>query len=51
MKEYNVKTCLYGHLHDKSHAEAFEGIYQGIEFKLVSCDYLKFELYKIGSKT
>ena len=44
MKQYNVKTCLYGHLHGKSHEEAFEGEYEGINFKLVSSDYLNFKL-------
>jgi len=47
MKMYNIHTCLYGHLHGRSHKDAFEGIYEGINFKLVSSDYLKFELYKI----
>ena len=47
MKENKVKLCLYGHVHGKSHEEAFEGIFEGIEFKLVSSDYLNFELYKI----
>ena len=47
MKEYNVKTCLYGHLHGESHNEAFEGIIEDIKFKLVSCDYLNFNLYKV----
>ena len=47
MKEYNVKTCLYGHLHGESHKEAFEGIIEGINFKLVSSDYLDFKLYKV----
>ncbi len=47
MKQYNVKTCLYGHLHGESHKEAFEGIIDGINFKLVSSDYLDFKLYKI----
>ena len=47
MKMYNVKTCIYGHLHGKSHEEAFEGIYEGINFKLVSADYLGFKLYKV----
>lgn len=47
MKEYNVKTCLYGHLHGESHKEAFEGIIENINFKLVSCDYLEFKLYKV----
>lgn len=47
MKEYNVKTCLYGHLHGESHKEAFEGITENINFKLVSSDYLDFKLYKV----
>ncbi len=47
MKEFNVKTCLYGHLHGESHNEAFEGNYEGIDFKLVSSDYLDFKLYKL----
>ena len=47
MKEYNVKNCLYGHLHGESHNEAFEGVIENINFKLVSCDYLNFNLYKL----
>ncbi len=48
MKDYNVETCLYGHLHGESHEEAYEGNYDGINFKLVSSDYLDFKLYKIN---
>ena len=47
MKKYNVKKCFYAHLHGASIKEAFEGTYEGIEFKLVSADGLKFKLYKI----
>lgn len=47
MKKYNVKKCLYGHLHSDSIKEAVEGIIDGIEYKLVSADGLNFELYKI----
>lgn len=48
MKKYNVKTCIYGHLHGEvAQKEAKEGIVRGIEFKLVSCDYTKFDLVKI----
>ena len=47
MKEYNVRTCLYGHLHGESHNEAFEGVIENINFKLVSSDYLDFKLYKV----
>ena len=48
MKKYNVKTCIYGHLHgETAHKEAKEGIIEGINFKLVSCDYTKFDLVSI----
>ena len=47
MKNYNIKRCFYGHLHGEAHNEAIEGIYDGIEFKLVSSDYLDFDLAKI----
>ena len=47
MKKYNVKKCLYGHLHGESKLEAVEGKILGIELKLVSADYLDFKLYKV----
>ncbi len=47
MKKYNVKKCLYGHLHGNSINEAFEGMYENIEFKLVSADALNFDLYAL----
>ena len=48
MKKYNVKTCIYGHVHGtENHKQAFIGDYKGIEFKLVSCDYLDFKLIKL----
>ena len=47
MNKYNVKRCYYGHLHSSSINEAFEGIYAGICFKLVSADSLDFNLLKI----
>ena len=47
MKQYNIKRCYYGHLHGKSHQDAVEGDFQGINFKLVSCDYLNFDLAEI----
>ncbi len=46
MKKYNVKKCYYGHLHSEAHSDAIEGIIDGIEFKLVSSDYLNFNLIK-----
>lgn len=47
MQKYNVKKCLYGHLHGESHKEAVEGKIFGIELELVSADYLDFKLKKI----
>lgn len=43
MSEYNVDTCIYGHLHGKeAHQNRLEGEKWGIEFKLVSADFLDF---------
>ena len=47
MKQYNVKKCYYGHLHSESLKTAFEGTVHGIEFKLVSADYLSFNPIKV----
>lgn len=47
MKQYKVQKCMYGHLHSHSHKDAIEGNIEGIEFSLVSGDYLDFKLMKI----
>lgn len=47
LEKYNVKKCIYGHLHGKSQINAEEGIFNNIEYKLVSCDYTNFTLQKI----
>ena len=47
LKSYGVKRCFYGHLHGESHKEAIEGLVDGIDFNLVSSDYLQFDLVKI----
>ena len=47
MKQYNVKNCYYGHLHGNSHNEASEGDVGGINFHLISADYLNFKPMKI----
>lgn len=48
LKKYNIKVCYYAHLHGDSHKEAIEGTIDDIEFKLVSSDYLNFDLLKIN---
>ena len=42
-KEYPVKKVVYGHLHGKGNCEAgIKGLHDGIEYHLVSSDYLDF---------
>lgn len=47
MKKYSVKKCIYGHLHAASHRNAVEGLVDGIEYKLVSGDYIGFDPIKL----
>jgi len=42
LKEYGVSRCYYGHLHGESIKGAVEGVYDGIEYKLISADRLNF---------
>lgn len=47
-EEYKVEKVIYGHLHGKeSFKMGLEGIREGVEYKLVSCDYVDFNLVKI----
>ena len=48
MEEYNVKVCIYGHLHGYGHMLVKEGIIDGIEYIMVGCDYTGFKLIQIG---
>ncbi len=43
LHQYNVRRCFYGHLHGASHGLAVEGLWDGIEYKLVSADRLNFQ--------
>lgn len=47
LKKYNIKECMYGHLHSSSIRDAVEGFYDGVNLKLVSADGLDFKLYKV----
>ena len=47
MKKYPVTKCIYGHLHAAAHRNAVEGTINGIEYKLVSGDYLGFDPIKL----
>ena len=47
MRKYNVKKCIYGHLHGESIKEAIQGNIKGIDTTLVSADGVNFKLIKI----
>lgn len=47
LKKNNVQRCYYGHLHGASIPHAFNGVYDGILFQLVSADFLRFSPLKI----
>lgn len=42
MYKYNVKECYYGHLHGKAHKYAVRGERDGINFHLISGDFVQF---------
>lgn len=43
MEKYNVKICIYGHLHGRGHYKAFEGEKNGVTYHLVAGDYISFK--------
>ena len=47
LEKYEVRRCFYGHLHGGSHKLAMEGLWNGVEFRLVSADYLGFHPYTV----
>jgi len=46
LKEYNVKKCIYGHIHGEGIKNLHDEI-DGIEFLLTSCDAINFNPIKI----
>ena len=48
MKSFNVKQCVYGHIHGEAHKEAKQGLIDNIKIQMVSSDYLNFDLAKIN---
>ena len=43
LQKYEVRRCYYGHLHGGSHSLAMQGLWGGIEFRLVAADYIGFK--------
>ena len=42
LKEASVDYCIYGHLHGGTYGAVTKGNVGGVEYRLTSCDYLKF---------
>ena len=42
MNDYGVKNCWYGHIHGHGHRSAVTGVAAGIDYKMVSADYIDF---------
>lgn len=47
LREYGVKKVMYGHLHGMAHKNAVSGEYNGMQYMLISADYLQFMPKKI----
>lgn len=47
MQRYGAERLYYGHLHGHSHRKAFTDIRDGVQYALVSADYLKFAPLRI----
>jgi len=47
LEEYRAEVCCFGHLHGHSQRKAITGNIRGVEYKLVSADYINFTPVKI----
>ncbi|MDR2558905.1 MAG: metallophosphoesterase [Oscillospiraceae bacterium] len=47
LQRHGVKRCFYGHLHGNSHKNAVIGTRYGIEFTLISADFVEFTPVRI----
>ncbi|MDR2932229.1 MAG: metallophosphoesterase [Oscillospiraceae bacterium] len=43
MQRHGIKRCYYGHIHGAGHRYAVEGVSRGIDFKMISADYIAFD--------
>ena len=47
LRNYGVRQCFYGHIHGAGHGLAMEGLWDGIDYRLLSADRLNFAPYRI----
>lgn len=49
LHRYDVRRCFYGHLHGASHGLAMEGMWDGIDYRLVAADKIGFKPFLVIS--
>jgi len=47
MNSYNITRCYYGHLHGDGHRNATRGLVEGIDYEMISADYINFTPQKV----
>ena len=47
LEKYGVRECYYGHIHGKGCSAAFQGVKNGVQFRLVSADHVNFTPVKV----
>ena len=47
LKEYDVKTCIYGHIHGKANELWKDEVVDGIDYHLISCNLIGFNPIKL----
>ena len=47
MEEFSVKKCFYGHIHGHGHRYTVRGVVEGIDYQLVSADFVDFIPQKV----
>jgi len=45
--DYGVKRCFYGHIHGSGGRFAVQGLFEGVEYQMVSADYLQFRPFRV----
>lgn len=48
LTQYGAARCVYGHLHGQSVQRGYAGVYNGVQYDLVSCDALRFVLKDVS---
>ena len=51
LERYGVRRCFYGHLHGPGQKMAQEGVWDGVDYRLVSADKLDFQPFTVISES